>query len=274
MAKPILIFDVPNLCHRNFHAFGGSGMQYEGRPTAVIFGFLRDVLKLQQRFVTKDCVFCFDVGKSLREKHFPFYKAKRRANQAVKDQKPLREQISRLQLETLGQIGFKNVYGFEGYEADDIIASVCERLDDNVGIISSDHDLYQLLRVNRFIYQPNKKDTYTEVDLAVDYGVTPEQWPTVKAIAGCSSDEIPGIEGVGEITAARYIAGKLGASTATYKRILHQKQLWEKNLELVRLPYPGCPQFDLVDDKVTVEKWLSTLDSLGMNKLKTMVKDD
>ena len=74
----------------------------------------------------------------------------------------------------------------------------------------------------------------------------------MKAISGCSSDNITGIKGVGEKTAIKYLLGELKETTKTYKAIEEQKEeLWKKNGKLTKLPLEGTKVFEIKEDKVS-----------------------
>ena len=76
----------------------------------------------------------------------------------------------------------------------------------------------------------------------------------VKALAGCGSDEVPGIKGIGEITACKYLKNQLKETTAAYKKIVDGKEeATKRNIPLVKLPFDGTPVCKLVEDKFDAE---------------------
>jgi DNA polymerase-1 len=272
--KTWLILDANYLCWRAHHTTGG--LSWRGKPTGVIYGFLRDIKTFQDLFATEYTVFCFDYSRKhlLRKVDFPAYKANRDQTELSEVQQEMfddcHRQIRHLRNIILPELGYRNVLAVRGYEADDLIASVCGTLNSTNNeqiIIGADHDLYQLLSPNTIIYNPTKGIATTQESFGKEYGVTPSQWVDVKAIAGCSSDNIPGIKGIGEKTAAKFINGTLPAKSKAHKLIITNNQVWKKNKFLVKLPYPGTPTFKLRKDRVDEGKWKQLLNNLGIRSL-------
>jgi DNA polymerase-1 len=248
--------------------------------TGTLFGFFQAVKALQQTLDTKRLVFCFDAGPSKRKDLFPNYKANR--HKVVDEDKEeamteVRRQIDLLRTDYLERLGYKNVFWQRGYEADDIIASVCNNLKDGhrAVIVSADKDLYQLLSPAVSIWNPrihSQKGTarFTHKLFKEEHcGLTPDQWYEVKAIAGCASDNVPGVFRVGETIAAAYVCGR--AINASSKRAIDE---WRKstqyvtNLKLVRLPYPGCKDYKPVKDIIDPANWDKLMKELGMVTLR------
>lgn len=250
-----LLLDANYLCWRAYHVF--KSLTHKAEPTGAIFGMVRDVRTLMQVHRTRNVVFCFDYGPSLRKNIYPKYKAKRHEDDPVKEE--FRTQIDKLRSRLLKDIGFVNVFYESGYEADDLLASCVMSLDpkrDRVVVVSADKDLYQLIR-RKFVvcYNPHQKVTMTEMKFRRLYGIKPEDWIIVKAIAGCGTDEVPGIRGVGEKTACKYLqlerewkTGELlEADQAKWQKVLDFVKCpdFKRNLQLVRLPLDtdtvSCP---------------------------------
>jgi DNA polymerase I len=268
--KTWLLFDTNYLCHRAFYSM--KDLSWQEVKTGVIYGVFRDICTLQSLFNTPHVAFCFDSNRSLRAQVYPKYKSKRRPIEDTDEQENYNEfvrQVRLLRREYLYEIGYRNVFTQKGYEADDVIASLVNTINrkHDVVIVSSDHDLYQLLRPGVCMYNPHRKETVTHEWFYDKYGIGPIQWIDVKAIAGCHTDEIRGIQGVGEITAAKFISGKLKPGSKAYERIVHGNTIWKANINLVQLPYPGCRTFKLQKDEVTKRKWLCMVDSLGMRSM-------
>jgi 5'-3' exonuclease len=142
---------------------------------------------------------------------------------------------------------------------------------DKAVVVASDKDLWQLLEGDRVVqYDPRKGEVFGAASLFSEYGITPAQWVYVKALAGCSGDNVKGVKGVGEITAARYLKGQLtkGVKYSAIKAAENPFGILNKNLQLVRLPYPGCPQFQLKSDTVTTDKWQAVCNRLGLKTLR------
>lgn len=273
MSSPWLVIDGDYIAHRAFYTTGG--LEYGGNPTGVVYGFLMAVKNLTQQFQTVNVAFAFDGGKSLRRQACPTYKESRRELSLDKQEqrRQLKQQIRQIREEVLPDSGYRNVFIQVGYEGDDVIAVLAKELltRDKVVIVSADRDLYQLLEGDRVVqYNPRSKVTYTERDLAKEfYGLAPQQWHVVKAIAGCDGDDVKGIKSVGEGTAAKYLRGQLKESHKTYKLIEENIDgLVKGNLPLVKLPWPGCGPFKLRTDKVTASRQRAVADAFG---IKTML---
>lgn len=86
----------------------------------------------------------------------------------------------------------------------------------------------------------------------------------MKALAGCTGDNVKGISGVGEITAAKWFAGTLNPTSKAYQDINDQLEVHNDNLPLVRLPFPGLELPGLRDDEVTEERKIKVEIELGM----------
>lgn len=272
VTKTWLLVDSNYLCYRAFHTMGH--LSYGGKSTGVIYGFLKEVLTLMDLHCTTDIVFCFDRGCDKREEIYPKYKSSRRERytNATAPEKEAREsletQIHQLRTSILQKIGFQNVFWQWGFEADDLIATLCNQLvQDQCIIVSSDHDLFQLIGPRVRIWNPHSKKMTSLKTFEREWGISPSQWADVKAIAGCATDDIEGVRGVGEKTAAKFLAGKLKPESSAYNKIVLGNSFWKRNLKLVRLPFPGVLPIELQFDKVTNEKWEAVSRKLGMTSL-------
>lgn len=268
-----LIIDANYLCHRAFYAMGG--LQFRGNLTGVIYGVMRDINILRERFDTDDLIFTFDSKTNFRKKIYPQYKAGRQADERLlsKDQIWVRDQfyrqVKKLRTEYLPEIGFRNILQTKGFEADDIIASLCLHTCNHAKsfIVSADEDLFQCLRENVSLWNPRSQRLITERTFLRDYGIYPKSWAMVKAIAGCKTDNIQGIRGIGEKTALKFIKGSL-KSNPTAERITAENQMTKTNLRLVNLPFEGTPIYKLVNNEVTERKWRDLMQKLEMPSLK------
>lgn len=275
MSGPLLLLDATYLCHRAYHAVGD--MMHNDRGTGAVFGVLRDIVQLQEFFRTTRTVFAFDPGgHGHRHKILPTYKAtrhKRHAEESDKDKAgraDFQRQIRHLRDRHLPAAGFRNVFTAPGFEADDIIAQIAAGVpeDDEAIIVGSDQDLWQCIRPNVTCWNPQTRKGYGEQSFRAQWGIQPHRWADVKALAGCSSDDVPGLPGVGEKTAARWLCGTLGAHTQAYKKLAGAKALHHRNIKLTRLPFLGTPEFEIQPDEVTETKWAALADELGMRTLR------
>ena len=269
-----LILDCSYLCYRAYYAF--PDLHHGDIATGITFGFFRDLVKFQDQFATDKIIFTFDFGAPLRSKEHPGYKATRQVvnKDELRKRNYIRAAREKLRETTLLQLGYRNVFFQEGYEADDIIASLCQSIpdDDEIIIISSDHDLYQLLSHRVSMYSPS-----SEIDPLVTlqsfyhkYGVTPDQWADVKAIAGCRGDNVIGIYGIGELKAISYLKGELKETSDAYKKIESHYNLWTANHRLVSLPYPGCRRFRLAPDELNELSWKKLSAQIGITTIPTL----
>lgn len=263
----ILLLDCNFLCYRAFHSMGD--LKHGDVPTGVLFGFFRELITLHHRFNTDRFVFCFDRGHGKRSALCSDYKAKRtHGDDTARAQ--LSEQVRKLR-KYLYQIGYRNILSQPGYEADDMIACAADKVPDDTEavIVSADKDLWQLIRHNISCYNPITKRTVTDSSFVRDWGISPAQWPHVKAIAGCSSDNIQGVRGVGEKTAAKWVKGQYRDGHKINQLINNSLDCITRNLKLVVLPFPGAESRAIVPDKVDGRAWKEVMVKLGMESLKS-----
>lgn len=264
-----------NLCHRAFYTTGD--LSHNGQGTGVLFGVFRDIVLFQERFNSTRVAFCFDSYESKRAEIYPEYKANRKQklleNSVEFDKiKELKRQIKLLRKEYLPEIGYRNIFYSPGYEADDIIAKLASAVEphDDVVVVSSDQDLYQLLtNGNVRIWQPQQNKVVTKQSFFLEYGILPDFWPQVKALVGCPGDNVPGAKGVGVKTAIKLLSspdtgiepkGKLIEAALAW----YTSPAFLLSLRLVKLPFEGTPDFEMVKDKVRANAWKSVMKKLGM----------
>lgn len=219
-------------------------LSHDDEPTAIIFGFLGRLLSLCERFKTTDVEFCWDSKHSYRREIYAAYKERRRA--LAPDEREARRvmhiQLRTLRKEILPEIGFGCHRVQWGFEADDHIAAVCNCCLARIVIVSADKDLYQLLGQGSFgarMFQPTTNTVMTADTFRKEYGIDPSTWPAVKAIAGCSSDGVEGIRGVGETSAIKWLANKKRDIKPHIRAKLEAdaKKMHDRNLPLVLLPF-------------------------------------
>ena len=179
-----------------------------GEPTNATFGFVGMMLKLLREETPEHVAVALDVSGdrgTFRSQLYPDYKATR-------DEPPegLREQIQRC-MSILEAIGVP-LLGAEGYEADDVIATVVTRLSTQkdapgIRIVSKDKDLRQLLIPGRVeMYDVHTGEAMDTDRLMQEQGITPEQVVDTLALMGDTADNVPGVPGIGQKTAAKLIA--------------------------------------------------------------------
>jgi DNA polymerase-1 len=259
----ILLVDANFLAWRAHHSTGN--LSHNGSTTGVAFGFLKEILALQELHRPDRIVFCFDSKHSKRKEVFPEYKDNRVYDEHHRE---VCGQIKRLRKEILPGVGFRNVFVSRGFEADDLVAALALALakGDEAVIVASDKDFYQLLSKRVSIWNPMKRVLYTRKAFREEWGLErPSHWVTVKAIAGCGTDNVKGIEGVGERTACKYLNGTLKEGSAKWKAIKSTEGLavWNRNLRLVGLPFEGLAAPVLRDDEISAAKWIAWTGKLG-----------
>jgi DNA polymerase-1 len=276
MYKKWLVLDCNYLCHRAKHSMGG--LSNGNTPTGVIYGFIKTVIYLQEMFNTHRVIFCWDSIKNNRYDIFPGYKQKRKSryNELTSEEeefeKAFRSQMKKLRRYYLKEIGYRNVFCQKGFESDDLIASICKNLPDDqqAVIITSDQDMYQCIKHNISFHSPQKKETVTLQGFTKQYGITPKEWGMLKAIVGCSTDEVPGVRGVGEKTCLKYLKGELKDTTKAYQSITSKEgiAIYKRNRPLVILPFKGTKVFKLKKDRISEEGWKNVMKKLGMKSLR------
>ncbi|MFG3613419.1 5'-3' exonuclease [Rummeliibacillus stabekisii] len=192
-----LLIDGNNLLNRCYYATAINPDKLmtapDGVPVNGVNGFLRTMLNQSKKLNARPVVF-FDDGKGFRKELYPEYK-----NGRNETPEPLETQFPVIR-EILEKSSIA-VYSSKTYEADDLIASFVKIAKKHVYILSNDKDLYQLINENcTVIARKGKEDLYiTPSQFKELYdGLVPEQIIDLKAIAGDSSDNIPGIRGISE----------------------------------------------------------------------------
>ena len=276
MAFDYALIDANGLAHQMRFALKNTDLEYKEQGTHILYGFLSRILDLGVFFETNKFIFAWDSKLSNRKKLYPEYKANRKkglTEEEVKDLQEAYRQFGILQKEILPAIGFKANYRIRGYEADDVIAYFADKLPGKVVIVSSDEDMYQLLNTSCTIYSPCKKNFVTYNTFTQEYGITSSEWRQVKKLAGCTSDNIKGVKGVGEKTAIKYIHGKLGKETKAYKSIV--KALNDGTValadQLTSLPMRGFPTLSFVQNDLNIRAFVQVCKIYGFD---SFLEDD
>ncbi|HEF3114975.1 TPA: DNA polymerase I [Campylobacter jejuni] len=195
----------------------------------MISGFANFIYSLKNEYKSDYIVFALDSkGKTFRSEIDPNYKQNR-----TPPPPELLEQIP-ICIEMIEKMGFISV-SQEGYEADDIIASfvkTCENRDIFVRIITQDKDLYQLIKDGKTsIYSPISKNDYDEAACLEKYGVKPNQIKDFLALCGDSSDNIPGVKGIGA-KGAKTLLDEFGSIEGIYENLTLVRNERSRNLLL------------------------------------------
>jgi len=210
MPKMLYLLDGHAIAYRNYFALTSGGTTRfattEGEPTAGVFGFASTLIKILEQDEPDYLAIAFDKGRTFRDDLFEDYKATRE-----KMPDDLRSQIVRIQ-EMIDLLKIPRLE-LDNYEADDIIGSLATWAANEEGlgvkIITGDRDLLQLVSDRIVVSLPQgrggKDKDYFAEDVVERMGVKPEQVVDLKALMGDSSDNIPGVRGVGPKTATKLL---------------------------------------------------------------------
>ncbi len=198
--RNLLLIDASALIHRFYHALPEFENQ-NGERTESLYGLSNLMLKFFLEKKTDFWLAGLDRAEpTWRKKEFDEYKIQR-----PKAESRLIEQIKRMP-EIFSAFGI-SALSHPGFEADDIIGTVVEKLKNNpeikITILSGDHDMFQLVENDKIVVELpqsgiNEIKTYNEKGIFEKYGILPNQIPDFKGLKGDASDNIPGIAGIGE----------------------------------------------------------------------------
>src|SRR5262245_59306900 len=200
--RELFLIDGNSLAYRAFFALPESIATSDGRPTNAIFGFASMLVKILTDYGQVPTVVVWDAGMSGRKDISPDYKA----------QRSTRPDLLKLQWPHLRPLveafGYRNV-SVEGFEADDVIAALAEQAKERgipVMVVTGDRDAYQLVDEGVRIMSTSRGVTDTKVydreGVIERYGIPPELIPDFIGLKGDTSDNIPGVPGIGDKTAA------------------------------------------------------------------------
>ena len=206
--KRLLLFDGNSLVHRAFHALPPLAVTKTGEVTGAVYGFASMVLKVLAELKPSHYALAFDYpAPTFRHREFKPYKAQR-----PPAPEELKGQFHRVR--QLAEAFRTSIFEVEGYEADDILGTLCRQASaqgiDTI-IVTGDLDTLQLVspRVRVLTPRPGKpfSDTviYDEERVMERYGISPSQIADLKGLKGDASDNIPGVSGVGEKTALKLL---------------------------------------------------------------------
>ena len=260
--RTLLVLDGNSLTYRAFFGIPADMVTASGQVTNAVFGFTSMLLTVLKDRRPDGVIVAFDRPEpTFRHVAEPSYKAQREETPEI-----LRQQMGIVK-EVLAALGVTTIE-CSGFEADDIIATVTDRAVDagfSVIIVTGDRDSYQLVRdpVVRVLY--NKRGVtdyalYDEAGIVEKTGVHPSKYVEYAALRGDPSDNLPGVPGVGEKTAAKLINsyGDLDgifahASEQTPKlreSLTSNEAIARRNLDLMRLRHDAPIDVDLADSGV------------------------
>ncbi len=202
----LFLVDGNNLAYRAFFALPEELATTEGFPTNALLGFTNMLFKLLSDYRPKGVAVAWDTRPVERLEVADTYKADRRPTpDLLSEQFPYFRPI-------VEAFGYRNLE-FEGWEADDVIATLATRADEagiKTAIVSTDRDAFQLVSDNVSLMMTPRGvadvQVYTPERVELRYGIKPEQIPDFIGLKGDTSDNIPGVPGIGDKTAGQLIA--------------------------------------------------------------------
>jgi DNA polymerase I len=218
-APSLVLIDGNSLVYRAFFALPESIATSTGEPTNAIFGFASMLVKLITDHGVRPTVVAWDAGSSGRTETYADYKAQRRSRpDLLREQWPAFEPL----VEAFGYLNAR----LEGYEADDVIATISQRALEQgiaVSIVTGDRDAFQLIDEAGLISVMatargiTETKVYDRAAVLERYGIPPELIPDFYGLKGDTSDNIPGVPGIGEKTASELLQ-RFGSLEALLER--------------------------------------------------------
>ena len=292
MSKTVTIIDTFGFFFRSFYALPQHLKNKDGFPTGLLTGFTNFMSTLQKQHDSDYIVFAIDTkGPTFRNEIDPNYKANRSA--------PPPELTMQLPvaIEWIDKMGYKTL-GMQGYEADDMIATVTHLAREkgyNVRVVSHDKDLYQLIDDGKVVIVDAVKRKIMDEDACFEkYGVTPKQFIDYQSILGDSADNVPGVKGIGKVGAEKLLkeygtldniyANVEEVKGANQKKLIASREQAYMSKELVTLKPDVFTEFDFEEYLMDVENpFLNIYDELVQYEqnavlrvlhAKNMVSDD
>src|SRR5690349_10313867 len=200
--RELFLIDGNSLAYRAFFALPETIATSRGMPTNAIFGFASMLVKILTEYGPKATLVAWDAGMSGRGEISEDYKAQRRERPSL-----LQEQWPHLQ-PLVEAFGYQNIK-VPGYEADDVIATLATRARErgiDVMVVTGDRDMFQLIEPGIRVMATSRGITETKIydrEAVIDrYGIAPEMIPDFYGLKGDTSDNIPGVPGIGDKTAS------------------------------------------------------------------------
>jgi len=249
----IYLIDGNSFCYRAYYAIQELRTS-AGVPTNAIYGFVNMMKKLLRTYEPEMMVIAFDLkGPTVRHKAYEDYKIHRKPMP-----EDLAEQMPRIK-ELITAYGIP-IFEKKGYEADDIIATLTRIAREkglDVTVVTSDKDALQLITEGVRVLSPSTygDKVYDDAEVEKKYGVGPASMVDLMALMGDASDNIPGVKGIGKVTAAKLVStyGDLEGiydgidgirSEATRKKLLESRVMAELSRDLARLDTGVPVEFD------------------------------
>jgi 5'-3' exonuclease, N-terminal resolvase-like domain len=251
MSSPWLLVDASWLAHRSRHALGE--VLTEDIEAGIIFGVLEQLRTVcsDPRIRSNKLALFFDSRKSVRRREWPAYKAGRHKDVTPEERAQIEAThaaLGRLWGDIFPRMGVP-VYRQTGLESDDLMAYIAKNLpySERAFLITADSDLWQCISLLVTWFDPCRNVMMDTVEFWKKKGIEPQHWGRVKAVAGCKTDGVPGVPGVGEATAIEYILHRLPARLKRAQAIGCEKGVMTiaRNERLVVLPHERTKPFEL-----------------------------
>ena len=202
----LFLVDGNNLAYRGFFALPEELQTTDGQPTNALLGFTNMLFKLLSDYRPRGVAVAWDTRPVHRKEIDAEYKAERRPMPDL-----LREQFPHFR-PIVEAFGYSNLE-FEGWEADDVIATLATQADEagvKTCVVSTDRDAFQLVSENVCLMMTPRGvsdvNVYTPGRVEARYGIRPDQIPDFIGLKGDTSDNIPGVPGIGDKTAGQLVA--------------------------------------------------------------------
>jgi len=296
----VLIIDGLNTFIRVFSAV--PALNDDGMHVGGVIGFLKSVGANIRQFQATRCIVVFDGtgGSQRRRKLYPDYKANRKNKtklnryeefaDLVDEQKSMKQQFSRL-VEYFDTLPL-TVISIDNIEADDVIAYITKQYYANKGnritIVSSDRDFIQLTNDRVRIWSPTKKILYTTEKVKEEFGILPENYLLYRIMSGDTSDNIPGIEGMGlktlikrfpkitdfpcsfdDILSESKICVDNGQKIKIFNQILDNQHILDRNYKLMQLTEVDISPTSMLNICQKIDSEINKLNSRQFKKLFT-----
>lgn len=249
----LVLIDAHSVLHRAYHALPPLTNK-DGTQTNAVYGFVTMLLRGLENLAPTHLAVAFDLPQpTFRKQQYVGYQAKRPVMQSN-----LAEQIP-LVYELLDKLEIKH-FELAGFEADDVIGTIATKTNVETIIVTGDRDMLQLINKNIKVCVSEAK-IYDEELVFKEFGVKPAQWVDVKALKGDSSDNYPGVKGIGPKTAQALIAkyntlenlySQLGKLGKLGEKLAEETEMAGLSQKLARIKTDVPLQFDLT--KTLVEK--------------------
>ncbi|ARC54682.1 hypothetical protein AOQ88_00140 [Candidatus Riesia sp. GBBU] len=221
MKDSFLLIDGSFYLYRSYYTFQNLSNVFS-EPIGAIHGFIRTLYNFVMKYSLVNIIVIFDApGKNFRTKIYKQYKSNRKPMP-----KDLIKQINPI-FDVIDSIGFPIVQ-VSGVEADDVIGTLVTKNTDNINspilISTIDKDMIQLINNRVFLLHPSEKKILKSEDVVSKYGFLPNLMIDYLSLAGDSSDNIPGVPGIGKKTASILIE-KIGDLKTIYRKLSKIKEL-------------------------------------------------